>query len=203
MAYLMGARAWREVGAVLWLMLLGAGLIATSAPAEGDGGSNLLWAGPGPVVTLSDAEPRRTFAVTVLAPKGVERLGKRPELAWLSFSVSADHGNSSATDSSPGAAPPPWLTLTARDATADPVLASTPFLNTWWGSGELAFSGDCDQVDPAGADPCRLSFTVELERSPSGTAAESKVSWSVDLSASTWGAEPGGDSVWTAEIEPL
>ena len=87
MAYLKGARAWREVGATLWLMLLGAGLLATSPPEDGGGSSNRLWAGPGPVATLSDAEPRRSFAVTVLAPKGAEHLGRIPELAWLSLSA--------------------------------------------------------------------------------------------------------------------
>lgn len=215
MAYLKAARAWREVGATLWLMLLGAGLLATSPPEDGGGGSNRLWAGPGPGVTLSDAEPRRSFAVTVLAPKGAEHVGRIPELAWFSLSASADHTGSSATDGAPGAAgaagagappdggAPPWITLTVRDATDATVIASTPFLATWGGSSELAFAGDCEAADPAGPDPCRLSFTVEVERSPTGTAAESEVAWTMDLSASLWGAEAGADQGWTAEIEPL
>src|SRR6187402_728166 len=102
MAYLKGARAWREVGATLWLMLLGVGLLATSPegrPSANNYYHGHLWTG-GSVVTLSDAEPRRAFSVTVLARKGVK--GSIPEFATLSLSAGIESTGSNLTDGGGG-----------------------------------------------------------------------------------------------------
>ena len=68
---------------------------------------------------------------------------------------------------------------------------------------ELEFAGDCEVPDPAGPDPCRLSFTVEFERSPSRTQAEVEVSWLMDLSTHLSIAEPDTELGWPTEITPL
>lgn len=217
MTYLAGARARREAAATLWLMLVGAGLLATSPPEDGGHNSTLLWSGDGPAATLSDAVPVRAFVVTLLVPKRAdeaEGAWQVPELAQVRLTTSASHGESSNEDGSSGsgqagAAPhptggdPPWVTVTLRDVSEATVLQSTPFLSTWSDGTDLAFSGDCDAPDPAAADPCRLSFTVEFERSPSGNSAETQLSWRVSLSADLGGAEPETTLGWTAEVEPL
>ncbi|HEU5076744.1 MAG TPA: hypothetical protein VFU02_21290 [Polyangiaceae bacterium] len=214
MTYLAGTRGRREAAATVWLMLVGAGLLATSPAVDGGEPSIPLWSGDGPAVTLSDAVPARAFAVTLLVPKradGAETAWQIPELAQVHFTASASHhaSNGDGTTGQAGAAPdpagenPPWITVTLRDASQATVLESTPFLSMWSDGTDLAFSGDCEAPDPAAADPCRLAFTVEFERSPSSTSAETQLSWNVSLSADLDGAEPGTTLGWSAEIEPL
>lgn len=206
MAYLMGAGRWREVAASVWLMLIGAGLLATSAP-KGDGDPVLpVWSGPGPSFALSSTEPTQAFAVTFLVPKVPEATWSVPEFARLDLSVSADHGEAGGTTAEGGAAPtpvdesPPLSSVTLRDSTGMILLESTPFLGAWGTTTDVALLGDCAAPDQAAADPCRLSFSVEFERSPSGSPAQTEYSWSMSVSTGA-GAEPR--ALWTAEIEPL
>lgn len=209
MAYLTGARTTREAAATLWVMLVGAGLLATSPPEDGGDPVPPVWSGPGPAVTLTDAEPARAFAVTVLVPELEEGVWANPEFARISLSVSADHDASSGgtgaagqagASSVPSGENPPWSTVALHDSSGMTLLESTAFLTTWGGYTDVAFSGECDAPDPTGADPCRLSFTVEFERSPTGSSSETALDWSLNISANS-GAQP--DAVWTAEIEPL
>ena len=187
-------------------MLIGVGLLATTPP-EGDGDAILpVWSGPGPSFALSNTEPTQAFAVTFLVPKVPEGTWSVPESAQLSLSVSADHGEASGTTGEGGAAPtsgdenPPWSSVTLRDSTRRVLLESTPFSSTWGTTTEVELLGDCAAPDPAGADPCRLSFSVEFERSPSGISTQTGYSWSMSVSAGG-GAEPR--LLWSAEIEPL
>lgn len=190
----------------MWLMLVGAGLLATSPPYDGSDPVPPVWSGPGPSLTLSDATPAQTFVVTVLAPKLAEGASQSLTFAQIALSVSAiqSGGDGSAGQAGaapvPGAGDPPWASVTLRDASDMALLESTPFLSTWGSTTDLAFSGDCAAPDPAGADPCRLSFSVEFERSPSGNAAETALHWSMSITANG-AAQPG--AAWTAEIEPL
>ena len=211
----------REVAATLWLMLLGAGLLATSAPNDGvpiDGsdpeGASVSWSGAGPAVTLSDAEPVRAFTVTLMVPK-IDQSKWRPfGVASVSLSVSATYANPSPTAGSngqAGAAPasesereqPPWLTVLLHDVDGAPLTASGPFIATWSGSADVEFAGDCILPDPDGPDPCRLSFGVEFERDRSDTLAKTTISWDVQVWAMVPEADPDADLEWTAEIEPL
>src|SRR5688572_26604836 len=203
MAYLTRAPAWREVAATLWLMLLGAGLLATSAPNDGSDpeGASVSWSGAGPAVTLSDAEPVRAFAVTLMVPKIDQNRWRPFGVASVWLSVSAAHENPSPTAGSTGqagAAPAsesegeqaPWLTVMLHDPEGAPLTASGPFIATWSGAADVEFTGDCIVPDPDGPDPCRLSFSVEFERDRSGTLAETTISWNVQVWAMVPEAEP-------------
>jgi hypothetical protein len=209
MAYLSSACAWREAAATLWVMLLGAGLLATSDIDHGPGrGESLSWSGPGPVATLSDAEPVRAFAVTLLVPKVEAAAWLDPTIAHLGLRVSAQHVDSNPAETSgaeagaPGAPESaPWLTSRLRDPSGMSLVESAPVLTEWSESLDLEFSGACEAPDPAGADPCRLSFIVEFERRPSGISAASEISWSMDLWASVPSA--AADLELLAGIEPL
>ena len=203
------------MAATLWLMLLGAGLLATSAPYDGPAaqGASASWSGAGPAVALSDAEPVRAFAVTLTVPK-IDQGRWRPlgiGSVWLN--VNAAHGNPSHTTGSTGqvgAAPTsvptgeqaPWTTVVLYDMDGAPLTACGPFITTWSGGADVEFAGDCSVPDPDGPDPCRLSFSVKFERNVSSEIAETTISWDVQVWATVADAEPGANLAWTAEIEP-
>lgn len=211
MSYLASVRAWRDAAATLWLMVLGAGLLATSDVETGAPDPLVpLWSGPGPALTLSDAQPVSAFAVTLHVPKGVDGFSL-PEFAAVSLNVSAEDGDSGGVGGAGGGAgaagapggETPWLNVTIRDASEGTLLESTSFLNAWTGATSVEFSGDCEVPDPAGPNPCKLSFTVEFERSWAGTEVESEISWLVALFADVSSAKPGVELGWTTEITPL
>lgn len=224
MAYLTRARGWREAAATLWFCCCAAGLLATSAPNDeyGPGGTPIVWSGPGPVVVLSDEVAERAFMVTLLVPRTDAATWQPPSGARVSLSVTAEHFGSEipvagGEAGAGGVEEPhgtPWITATLRDSLlADPVLGnpalatlleSGPFLTDYTGVASVPFAGDCDDPNPGGRDPCRLSFTVAFERSPSGNPeAETKLSWSLDLDPGISSAEPETDLVLSVEIEPL
>src|SRR5688572_8984165 len=111
MAYVARGSAWREVAATLWLMLLGAGLLATSSQKNhgcpmgttadcsnvNPEGVSLSWSGAGPELTLSDAEPVRAFVVTLMVPKLTVSPWRPFGAASVVLSVSAAHENQSPT----------------------------------------------------------------------------------------------------------
>lgn len=174
----------------------------------------MTWSGAGPAVTLSDAEPVRAFAVTLMVPK-IDQSNWRPfGIASVSLSVSATHENPSPTAGSTGqagAAPAsesegaqtPWLTVMLHELDGAPLTASGPFITSWSGAADVEFTGDCIVPDPEGPDPCRLSFRVEFDRERSGTLATTTLSWDVQVWAMVPEADPEADLEWTAEIEPL
>lgn len=206
-----GPRSPREAMATVWLMLVGAGLLATSPPEDWADPMFPVWSATGPAVTLSDRMPTRAFEVTVFVPKPEAGVWDPPRLVQLSLSVSAEHGAPNGDgdgDGSPGEAGAPslpnsegtpWLTATLSDSLGGPLVEPTPFLSAWDATTELALLGDCAAPDPDGADPCRLSFGIEFERSLSGNEAETTLRWSLNVAVS--GESP--DAGWTGEIEPL
>ncbi len=208
MAFLSGARARREATATIWLMLVGAGLLATSPPEDGGDPFPPVWSGPGPGMTLNDTTLVRAFAVTVLVPKLEADVWREPASAQLSLSVTATHSESNGAPGSAGetgASPlpgseTPWVSATLSDASGTTLLESTAFLSTWGNTTDLTFSGDCEAPDPAGSDPCRLSFSILFERSPVDGSTETELRWSMSVSADS-GTQPGAP--WATEIEPL
>ena len=173
----------------------------------------MSWSGAGPEVTLSDEEPLRAFAVTLMVPE-IDQSQWRPfGVASVFLNVTAAHENSSTTAGSTGAGAAstsgsageqaPWLSVMLHDLDGAPLTASGPFIATWSGSADAEFAGDCIVPDPDGPDPCRLSFTVEFDRARSGTLAETTISWNVDVWALVPEAGPNANLEWTAEIEPL
>jgi len=172
------------------------------------------WSGAGPGVTLSDAEPVRAFAVTLMVPKLDQSQWRPFGVASVFLNVTAAHETSSTTAGSTGEAGAastsgpegehaPWLSVMLHDLDGAPLTASGPFIATWSGSADVEFTGDCIVPDPNGPDPCRLSFSVEFDRDRSGTLAETTISWNVDVWAMVPEAGPEANLEWTAEIEPL
>lgn len=218
MTYLSGARAWREVAATLWLMILAAGLLATSDvdDEEGDDGE-VSWSGSGPNVTLSPADPFRAFAVRLVVPdlaaavEGSKATRSLPSSARVRLRVGPQVGESSGMSGSggeggeagAGTAPAgtPWITVRMKDSSGT-VTESAPVLTEWAGGTEVAFSGNCAVPDPEGVDPCVASLTVEFELQPSLTAGLREISWSVDASMYVLGFAAEG-LTGTVEIHPL
>jgi len=219
MTYLSRSRTWREVAATLWLMLLAAGLLATSDIHDGGGGGGVTWSGSGPNVTLSPADPARAFAVRLVMPNLVAA-AEGSETAWsLPFTASVtlrvgsrlgdsssmgsggEGGESGATTASAGV-PWPWITARLKDASGISLSESTPFLTEWVGGAAVVFSGNCAAPDPEGVNPCVASFTVEFEREPGLTHGTSEISWNVEASMYLPGFEDEPLTA-TVKIQPL
>lgn len=215
MTYLSRPRPWRELAATLWLMFLAAGLLATSDVDDGSDGGQIWWSGSGPNVTLSPDDPVRAFAVRLVMPNLLAAT-ERSDVAWsLPFSTSVrlrvgstfvasnregglgGEGGEAGASSAPAGTP--WIRAKIEDA-SEIVAESPPFLTEWSGHKEVTFSGNCQNPDPEGVDPCVAAFTVEFELDPLVSSGTSEISWSVDASKEL---SFTGNLTATVQIQPL
>jgi hypothetical protein len=194
----------RDTAGAVGFVLLGASLLATSAPPQPPR-ITLTSDVEGPPMVLDNEHTAKSYRVTARATGLAETGAQTTDAALLTVRFAAEHSGWQAADA--GASDTPWVTVALVGPDDQSLLESPAFLTAFDSSTTPAFVGDCKHPDPQGPEPCQTSFTVTVERAAvQQNSAKTTVRWSLEFSSWIAGedtSDAGTELPWDIEVTEL